>query len=459
MNAVLRIAWGYFSFLPLQRWVNIIGAVLIATGVTLAMAATNARDSISMSAMLGLPGAFLIALGPIGVGGFALRYASSRSLLHLRPHGRLRMLLGTTLAITLVACVIALPILANHYALTELGSHSRLPAGLQPSAWFLAAWAFAAVFFLIMFMASCSRVLASLAPALAVIAAFASGAADSYTVDLQVIFAVILSAWAIFAVWYLRTSAIRRPTWVHDRSPLGFGDFASGHMARLIPAASLQSMSNRLRMYLLGSASLLWYFAIGTFPALVLVVMTAVMPQKQRVELASVSFMFALTLVPGFLGYMTCLRARLLWLKTGLDRIALFRLVERLGLQTAVLTYCGGAAVILGVSMRGRQELATVMLFYAADVAALAVSLFYLGMSFTRGLKAGSVFVGIAVGVVAIPAISVINPMHGPSFIALSIVAGLFTAMALLLRWYAMLHWRAIDWRVAQLPKMGWAGR
>ena len=37
MNGVLRIAWAYFWFVPAQRWINALGAALLAISIAITL--------------------------------------------------------------------------------------------------------------------------------------------------------------------------------------------------------------------------------------------------------------------------------------------------------------------------------------------------------------------------------------------------------------------------------------
>jgi hypothetical protein len=108
VKAALQIVRICFGLVPLQRWLNGIGVALIAMSVGIAIIGPG-REFMGLI-IAGVLGMFLIALAPGFCGGAMLRHGLSRTLLHLRPHGRARMLLGATLAITLMAAVAALPV-------------------------------------------------------------------------------------------------------------------------------------------------------------------------------------------------------------------------------------------------------------------------------------------------------------------------------------------------------------
>lgn len=456
MNAVLRIALGFFSFLPLQRWLNLIGLVLMVTGAALAISAADPRASIWMTAALGLPGAMLIVMVPMGLGGLALRYASTKTLLHLRPYGRLRLLLGATLAITLVAGVVAAALLTTYHLLAELRSARPMPLAMQPAAWFFAVWSFTAGAWLMAFIAGASRLLSGLVPAVVVaIVLILAPMADSTAADPRVVFAVMGAAWAMFAVWYSRTRTVVRPLWVGDRSPLGSGNYTFGLLERMSAISPGRSRAVATRAHLLGSVSNLATVAAGAIPAVVMLVVIMLLPAARRAEMDTLSFAFVMAMFPGWFSYMVARRARQLWLRTGHDRSALFRLTERVALPVALLAFGTTAAILLAASLPGRQEQAPMLILYAGATAMLATGVFYFGLSLTRswGFKDGLLCFGMFVLAIAVN--NGIKPDRDPSITALWIGAGVFAVMALLLRWHALRRWRALDWRVAMLPTAG----
>src|SRR5690606_23083341 len=146
--AVLRIAASFFSIVALQRWMNWLAAALVL------LALLNLKNDGVL--VLLLPAAGLLAIVPAFCGGVALRYACTHSLLHLRPHGRFRLLLGATLVITLTAAIIAMPFQIQAWSVA-LGSMHR-PALPSPAFIFQMAWAALVVLWLGMFLICRSQI-------------------------------------------------------------------------------------------------------------------------------------------------------------------------------------------------------------------------------------------------------------------------------------------------------------
>src|SRR5690606_22051448 len=111
MKAVLRVAHSYFAMFPVQRRINVAALVLIALAAVIFVVgdSMNAATGIAVLCMLG---AVLLLISPAFAGALAFRQASADVRLHLLPHGRVRVLLGTTLALTLFGAITALPAFA-----------------------------------------------------------------------------------------------------------------------------------------------------------------------------------------------------------------------------------------------------------------------------------------------------------------------------------------------------------
>jgi hypothetical protein len=110
MKAVLRVTLAYFTFVPLMSWLGVLGALLLALGVIIHLSGGGQHGGALVPAIFG---SSLIGIGPVFSGGAVLRYASSLTTMMLRPRARVRILLGTTLALTLVALLITIPFLMD----------------------------------------------------------------------------------------------------------------------------------------------------------------------------------------------------------------------------------------------------------------------------------------------------------------------------------------------------------
>jgi hypothetical protein len=437
VKAVVQVALGFFSFTGLQIGLTAFGLAILIPAALVMMARADPSATIGVATAVGLPGAFLVVVIPLWAGGTALRYASTPTLLHLRPFGRLRLLLGATLAITLVAMVVTVALPTTYYFLAFFGM-----------------WGYTAGAWLVVFFASSWRLLYMVVPPAVVFAAiFLKPWLTSGATDPLAFFAVMLAAWLAFAVWYGRARKISRPTWFDDRSPIGFGDFTFGGQERVAVTAVAPSRSLALRAHLLGWVSKFQAMAAGAIPAVLILGMTLVTPAQEDL----LSFLLILTMFQGSVGYMVARRARRIWLRSGHDRASLFRLTERITLPRSLLAYGTAAAILLLASLPGRQDEAPVLILYAVAVTVLAAGVFYFGLSLTRGWSGIDGVIVFVLFVLCMPVNNSINTDQAHSIEShwIWIEAAMFGVMALLLRWHALRRWRALDWRVALLPTAG----
>ncbi len=207
MTSVLQIAWRYFWFLPLQRGLNSIGAVLLVAGTALMLYGFPGPDFVVSHASLtcALLGSAFIAFGPAFAGGMVLHLSSTRSLLHLRPHGRLRMMLGSTLAITGIAAITAAPLLLNHL----------INAGPAPLKLFCVLWSCVALFWsaTVFLVATPWRMIALMAVTPVLLVTFRKILFQS-PAGFVILLVVGLCAWLAFARWYLAVQSIPQPGWL-----------------------------------------------------------------------------------------------------------------------------------------------------------------------------------------------------------------------------------------------------
>jgi hypothetical protein len=317
-------------------------------------------------------------------------------------------------------------------------------------------WSLSAGAWLVMFIASASRAFTALVPALAVAIAFnLAPLLGSAAAAPQVFFGVMLAACANFALWFWWTRAVRRPLWTEDRSPLGFGNFTIRPLESVPALAGGNFRSRALRAYLLGTTSSLSHIAAGAIPALAVLVMIFAMPETPTRQNPA-DFLFLIAMLQGTIGFMIVRRARQMWLRAGLGRSALFRLVERIGLPTSLLTFGAGAAILVPLTaMLGQPEQAPLALLFAAALLMLATGVFYFGLSLTRGWNGADVMIGAGIFFLFIAVSNAIKLGRDPSIAALWIGTGVFALMTLLMRWRAMRRWRALDWRIARLSTTG----
>lgn len=455
MSAVLRLALAYFSAVPLQRGVSIVGAALLALALLLFLFPGTAPAA----PVLALPGSVLIILVPFMIGGGLFRLATLRSILHLRPRGRLLMLLAATVAITLVATLATIPVLLA--ALRGLPRADALFHGTPPGDVFMLGWSITALLWLAGFIASGSRLLSALAGFMPLLLVYLGRTFGSHLPDVPILLAASIAAWMAFGLWYMHAPAIRRP-------PTGYGDrtavYTEGALMQFLRslkrgASGPVSRASATNQYLLGALSLVDYALLGLgwmLLVFVLVLFTSFVLQRGLPAAVAGTivpglFMPLFIMIGGSLGFGLTRRARLLWLRMGLDRAALFARAERSGLLAGLLVVGIAAAVFLIFSLASWPDRATVILVFAATQLAFALCLFYVGLSLTRGWNPQDVLLCLGFFVFFFVEVLVLRPWSdspgtvGPILLAAELL------LAPLLRWRARRRWLGLDWRVAKL--------
>lgn len=460
MKAVLRVALAYFAMFPLQRWLNGVALALIALAAVTFVAgdSMNAATGIFMLCILGT---VLLLISPAFAGGLAFRHVSADSRLHLHPHGRLRVLLGTTLALVLVGAVAALPAFALEMfrAARDVTWTGRLPNMLVS---FQVGLAFMAMIWICMFALSrtpAAMFLFGLVPVLGIkvgesVRDFFPGITAGHAL------AVAASAWAVFAFWYLSVRHIDKPAALPSFSAPTAGEQSGLPFFLKIDeaGAGADSRSTAVLQYLFGSSSYRMFALNGIWIAAILLLMSifgggrrAAGPGQYLYMLPFVAF-FAISI-----GYTTARRARLLWLRAGMDRAGLFALAARRGLQGALTTWgvVAGAVGLYAIADNPAQAPA-ILLFLASQVAVTAC-LFYGGLAFVRDWSVREWLLGILLVIVFLLQVSVFGPNQIGNVLlpwtTMLVVAGV---LAIALRWYALRQWRTVDWRVIRIAKLDW---
>jgi hypothetical protein len=459
MRAVLRIALAYFGMLGLQLWLNVLGLAFIAVAAALFILAANqpnAPESVFAFCCIGVG---LILVMPAFGGGIGMRLGSRPGVLHLRPHGRLRMLLGATVAVTLFALLAALPSLATYAFLAAHGldTHLRLPSPLLA---FEFMWALFALGFIYMFCISWSVLgmfSSWLLPfAITQLVNRVEGWADLMSPALIV--AVGLFAWSVFTVWYLRAGAIRRPV-PQFGNTAGTTDEDSPFRWLLLREDRTGEPTRALATshYLLGSASGRLHLLTGLWIAGIFVLLHVFSNSDRPAQPGPMLFMLPfLAFQFGALGYATARRARLLWLRAGMTRDSLFRLGERQALRACLITWSVVATVAFALSALPDPSRIPQVLLYVAASAAVGTVVFYAGFATVRAWHVGDVLLYIFLAVLFLVQFVIAamawkdgDPATTTAFILLA--AGILT---LAMRWLAHRRWCRLDWRIATPPTL-----
>jgi hypothetical protein len=473
VSGVLYIAWSYFWFLPMQRWMNLVGTAFLAVGLLLFLRNGMDLPALRDGAFACVIGGFIIALVPGYSGGAALRLASTRCQMQLRPHGRARMLLGATLAITLVALLVVAPMLLMQLTGPAHGSGTNDSTfyNIAPLTMFATAWSIIALLWCGMFFATGSMLLFFLIvivpPAVIRLVPLLL---DS-TTGTVALFVACPCVWLAFALWYFNVHLVATPiigvnsarAGDPTEASFGAGDSPLYRLASAVAAwvDRLTAANSRVpeaglsrRVYLLGTFTLLGRFVAGAVPTLLLLLVWYFLPASDSMRQIPTMWLLMASMVPGFLGQAMARRARFIWLRAGLGRADLFRLAERTGLPAAAVMLTAITIAFLAVSLSSRPDRAAVILLFVAEQAALATCVFYAGLCATRGWDITGVLLTAAGFVTVLFQAIVIQPHHYTGAKVIAVTLLLLLLGAVLLRRLALRRWLALDWRVARLPPL-----
>jgi hypothetical protein len=409
-----------------------------------------------------LIGAMLILLTPVFGGGVVLRLASTPGKLHLRPHGRLRVLLGSTLAITAMALVATLPALG---ALLFQWLHGTPHPGRIPPPWlsFQISWSMIALYWILMFALSRTVLLVFLFGLLPIavinVGQFIIRSLPGVT-GLHILLSGLV-AWAMFGAWYLRAGSIRAPA-----VPRGFNWNTSGEDSpfqfllgeeRARPGENLRARA--VYQYLFGCAGPRLFVITGLWVAAIFLVVHMFSTNGHRTGPGPWQLLFMLPFVSFCsvtMGYTTARRARFLWLRAGTDRAGLFAVASRLGLRAAMI--CWGViagTVALYVIARDPVGAGPVLLFVASQ-GIVAIGMFYAGLSLVRDWSAGEVLLCIGLTVLFLAQCFLVPSAFRDDFVASTSITLLIAAvLAFLLYGYAARQWRSVDWKLIRMTRLG----
>lgn len=454
MRAAVRIGQTYFCAVPLQSWLNVIGGALLLLGLLPVLLGSRSPNAILLATLGILLGGTFIAMTPALLGGAILRFASTRAILHLRPHGRQQLLLGTTLALTMLAFMAT----TAHQVLAVLTPAKAATSDhfLQLPAFhvFAASWSILAAVWVAIFTATAHRlgfVLLWFVPLLMTqdrIRALVPAPPDC--------FAYAAAGWIAFCLWYLRTPAIRRVSMVQDTSSTMFEQTPAGSMQSFLESlrpSTTVSRATTLRQLLLGSPSVLgqaWFVIwIG---ALLLILLFAFLPQRGP-RTPQVMLMIILVGNCGTIGYAAVRRARLLWLRIGGGREALFDLAERHAFPGTMVMLVAGAGVTLAANALTGVAITLPLLLFITTQIAFGICVLYGGLTMTGNWTVARVLAVVGFVVLLMVNVGLLVPRSDISISIRIAAIGVLLLLAGLLRAWALHSWRTLDWRVAQLPR------
>lgn len=449
MNAVLRITMTYFSIVPLQKWLSIAGAIVVAVALLLR------TTPFAIAAILG---AVFIVLVPAFLGGTSMRYGSSRSTLQLRPGSRWKMLAGALLTVCLMTAICAFTMWAGSKAgLGPPGRNPPVAPQMTPTLLALALWGGFSIFWLVSFVGSGSPLWAMFF-AIGFVAMSSKSWEPLNTLGSPPIVLASVGAlcWVVFAFWYLRIRRVRSPRWGSNKTPLWLGENNTGGWYRALTESHRDSRAVAVRAYLMGTTSYLGFLLPSLMSVLVILPLYYLQRRGNADFLAlPVVVLTIFASISGSLSYMVTRRARTLWLRAGLDRTGLFCLSERTALQGAALMFVGAAIVLAGSSIAVRPDQGDRILVFAVAQLAYAMVLFYFGLSQTRDFSAATVlgYIGLGLGLI-VQMILVLPQTTGISPIVAPILMGISLSLALMLRSLARARWLSIDWHLTRPPIM-----
>jgi hypothetical protein len=445
MKASLRIALTCFNIFGLQTWLHAIGAALLLISLGVGLSADTGEPSIAGGLATGA--AVFVLLIPTYGGGNALRYILSRNAALLWPHGRKRILTGATLAITLLACITTVPTFIAHLA--ELSGARDPFARISPITVFAAAWASIAAMWIFSYAVSASPRTYFLMFLIPIAASRLSRTIAPLLPAAPIGFAIAVACWIAFVAWVLRAGTIRMPTFLKGNDPMGMGSNV-GVKNDLFPYEPA-SRATALRQYLLGVPT--WWGSVLVGAGMLLMVAMLVGLLLSRGETRDnndlpMTFLGMFVAISPSIAFMVIRRARLLWLRAGASRNELFRITERHGLMSVMISLGVFTAGLAAWSMALRPDLFSSILLSALSSLVFSVTLFYAFFSFTRGLNAGDVALGIALGIALIVHMIQTRPTEDSIRTSLTLLV-IWAALAPIMRWQAARRWRNLDWRVA----------
>jgi hypothetical protein len=430
MNGALRVAALLFGALKIQRWLLCIGGALIAIGLLLP------RPAFGVLVLLGV----VFALVPaVLAGGVMVRYFVAPRSTRLIPHVRAQVLGG--MALFWLAATTALTL-----ALWNIGA---APAAFLPLLGLQIA-TLATVFLLSQFLLMSSVPGATLW--LVGVVGFGQATLSPAVRELLtsigrnpgLMLAIIVATWGSFALWFLRTPALKGPS---DPN-------APGWRVKKVTATHEAAV----RAFLFGHPSGLHQFFSGLACAGFIVLtwgsLFAVMDGTSPVGDAALKAMGAAMGIGAYAGsggWLVTRRSKSLWLRGGLDRMGLFRLCE-----IQAWKYFGATAAsmltVLALAWLLKPEMGLNYTVLLAFHFCAGICLLYFGLMHVRGNRALDLIIGAALFAVWIMSFVMTQVVLKTPWLLPMLVAGMLGA-AFVLRLLAVTRWRRIDWLVCKMPR------
>lgn len=438
MSTFLQLLRVAFWMLPLQRWLTVIGAMVLVAGQVFDLPFNMPGSTLPLTFL----GVSLMMIVPLLAGGVFLRMLSMSRALLLRPHARRRLLAGVIGILLLVTCV---------WTLCYWMAFLSVPAKYQPNA----------SSYLLMFALTLSfgtqctvgLFIGSRSPLWTLVVLFAwqvpglllhlLGVEDAARL-LGGPVSVAMSAvvWLGFATWYLRARYVPASAWGRkdEGTPPGTGPVAATALTReqaMLRWAMGGSTPLRIGLQCLAAAlamlAIQWIFAHDSG-----------MRPLHAMMFGTLSLVAA---VSGVVSSRMAASARSLWLQARRSRLQLHAWMEwrMLAVMSAVFV----AVLLVGVSLwlaAPRPLLPPAYLLCALLAPGLAAA--WLGLMQQHRRSLFDAVAGLAV--LAGWFHGLVQPLYVGSATARWEVLAAQLGLALLLREVGYVRWRSADWRRVQ---------
>jgi hypothetical protein len=203
-----------------------------------------------------------------------------------------------------------------------------------------------------------------------------------------------------------------------------------------------------LCQYLTGAESTRAHLLAGTAYGFLLALAFQFVIEPTR-ERTPADYLMFVTIGSASLSYVLVRRARLLWMRAGLDRAGLFAVTERHALRAVLAMFCVPALILVPMALVQRPDLTVSILLYLAAQLTAATCAQYAGLTVTRGWNVTSFAMCIGLSLLFLVMTITLQPHRGAfvwTYLATIVVFG---GLTLVLRRSALRAWRSLDWRVA----------
>ncbi len=431
MKGALRVMWLIFAAFPIQRWLCAIGLLFIV-----------AAFLIPGAAPLAILGLVLPVLPTLFGSGVILRVLLSPRTMRLIPRGRERVLAAmvlATLTISSLSTVVLWSLGLLHGSALVFWIRVEAVASLVLVTQFVSARRNFGPFIWMIVLCIALPLLPRTTLA-AVVKFFA--ARDG------LLAAIAAAVWVGFGIWFLGVREFQNPNLIAARR---------GHLFKLRISSDIAR-----RTFLLGAPStdrrVIVSGAIGALALTVawwlLLLITGTHASFAERVSDSLPFVLGLSAYGGMFGLRVTRRSRFLWLRTGLDRVGVFKACEAQAWRSYIAATIS-FSLLLPVAWAVSPSLPLLPLALSLTFhLALGTCLLYLGLMNVRGWTALDVILAIVlVGAwMTVTLLSVPAAKLGTTPPLMPIWIGAAALGALAFRQIGLLRWRRIDWLVCKPP-------